>query len=371
MLDAVAGAGVALALSWYLTGVLTRLPSRFSVLDYPNARSLHLRPTPRTGGLAIVAGFLAAVAAFLVLGVLRDGAGILAMRGVSWMIAMLAMLALVSYWDDCVHLPTGVRLFAHVIAALGVVLGGDLRIAAIDVPGIGLVQWGGIGLVVTILAVAWMTNLYNFMDGMDGLAGGMAVIGFSMLAAVAFVEGHAVVGGLAAGVAAAAAGFLRYNFPPARIFMGDIGSISLGFLAASLSLVGIRAGAFDVLTPVLVFSPFIVDATVTLLRRIAVLQPPWLAHRDHIYQRLVLAGWQVQRTTLAAYGLMIASGVSALIYQQASSTLRLVLLIAYGAIYCILVFLVRFAGSAVPRTPSRSPGGRTGRGSVGEGQARR
>jgi UDP-N-acetylmuramyl pentapeptide phosphotransferase/UDP-N-acetylglucosamine-1-phosphate transferase len=351
----VAGTLVALALSSYLTGILARLPHRFSVLDYPNDRSLHQRPTPRTGGLAIVSGFLAAVASFVILSVLRDDAGILALRGVSWMIAMLAMIALVSYWDDCVHLPTGVRLLAHLMAALGVVLGGDLAIAAIDVPVVGVLQLGGLGLVVTILGVTWMTNLYNFMDGIDGLAGGMGVIGFSALAAVAFLQGHALVGGLAAGVAAAAAGFLRYNFPPARIFMGDTGSISLGFLAASLSLVGIHAGAFDVITPVLVFSPFIVDATVTLLRRIAALQPPWLAHRDHVYQRLVLAGWQVRRTTLAAYGVMIGCGVAALVYQRVDSPLRLVLLITCGAIYCVLVLSVRLVGPPPLCTPSRSP----------------
>jgi UDP-N-acetylmuramyl pentapeptide phosphotransferase/UDP-N-acetylglucosamine-1-phosphate transferase len=352
--EAAAGAGVAFALSWYLTAILARLPSRFSVLDYPNDRSLHHRPTPRTGGLAIVAGFLAAVTALSLVSGLRGDAGILAVRGVSWMLAMVVVLALVSYWDDCVHLPTAVRLLAHLVAALGVVLGGDLRITAIDVPGMGVVPWGGAGLVVTILAVAWMTDLYNFMDGMDGLAGGMAVIGFSVLAAVAFREGHALVGGLAAAVAAAAAGFLRYNFPPARIFMGDIGSISLGFLAASLSLVGIRAGAFDVMTPVLVFSPFIVDATVTLLRRIAALQPPWVAHRDHVYQRLVLAGWPVRRTTLAAYGIMIACGASAFVYQQADSTLRLGLVIGCAAMYCGVLLCVRLVDPPAVCTPSRS-----------------
>jgi UDP-N-acetylmuramyl pentapeptide phosphotransferase/UDP-N-acetylglucosamine-1-phosphate transferase len=354
MVEAVAGAAVALALSWYLTGILTRVPPRFSVLDYPNDRSLHHRPTPRTGGLAIVSAFLAAVVVLVVLRVLRGDAAMPGLRSVSWMIAMLGLIALVSYWDDCVHLPTRVRLFAHLVAALGVVLGGDLRIAAIDVPVIGVVYLGGIGVAVTVLSVVWMTNLYNFMDGIDGLAGGMGVIGFAALAAVAFLEGHALIGGLAVSVAAAAAGFLRYNFPPAGIFMGDVGSISLGFLAASLSLVGIRAGAFDVMTPVLVFSPFIVDATVTLLRRLAALQPPWQAHRDHVYQRLVLAGWRVRRTTLAAYGLMIGCGVSALVYQQADPTLRLVLLLTAGVIHGVLVSLVRLVGAPPVCTPSRS-----------------
>ena len=136
--------------------------------------------------------------------------------------------------------------------------------------------------------------------------------------------------------------------------MGDVGSVSLGFVAAALSLVGIRAGIFDVLTPVLVFSPFIVDATVTLLRRVAALQAPWRAHREHAYQRLVLAGWPVRSTTLAAYGLMIGCGIGALLYQRADSTLRLVILITVSAAYCVVIAFARSAASPSVCTPSRS-----------------
>jgi UDP-N-acetylmuramyl pentapeptide phosphotransferase/UDP-N-acetylglucosamine-1-phosphate transferase len=154
-----------------------------------------------------------------------------------------------------------------------------------------------------------MINLYNFMDGMDGFAGGMAVIGFSTLAWLGRADaGFAAV---CLTVAAASAGFLIHNFPPAKIFLGDTGSTTLGFLAAACSLWGSKADLFPFWVALLVFSPFIVDATVTLLRRLLRGEKVWEAHRKHYYQRLVLLGWGHRRTVLVEYALMLACAGSA------------------------------------------------------------
>ena len=163
---------------------------------------------------------------------------------------------------------------------------------------------------VLALATMWVTNLYNFMDGSDGLAGGMALFGFGAYALAAWLAGDAVFVVVAASIAAAAAAFLVFNFPPAKVFMGDAGSIPLGFLAAALGILGWRAGHWPLWFPVLVFSPFIIDASVTLARRLLRGERVWRAHRSHYYQRLVQLGWGHRNTALAEYALMAGCGAA-------------------------------------------------------------
>ncbi len=157
-----------------------------------------------------------------------------------------------------------------------------------------------------------MTNLYNFMDGSDGLAGGMALFGFGFYAAAAWLAGDPALLAISATVSAAAAGFLWFNFPPARIFMGDVGSVPIGFMAGAVGLAGWANGAWAPWFPVLVFSPFIVDATVTLLRRALRGERVWRAHREHYYQRMVQLGLGHRNTALLWYALMVAVGVAGL-----------------------------------------------------------
>jgi len=179
------------------------------------------------------------------------------------------------------------------------------------VPGLGTLPLGAAGIPFALLFVVWVTNLYNFMDGMDGFAGGMACSGFLLLAILGWREGRETFALLATTVATAHLGFLVLNFPPARIFLGDAGSIPAGFLAAGFSLWGVREAVFPLWVPLLAFSPFIVDATVTVLRRFFRRERVWEAPRSHYYQRLVLAGWSHRRTVLAEYGLMLAATLSA------------------------------------------------------------
>jgi UDP-N-acetylmuramyl pentapeptide phosphotransferase/UDP-N-acetylglucosamine-1-phosphate transferase len=185
----------------------------------------------------------------------------------------------------------------------------------------------------------WMTNLYNFMDGSDGLAGGMTVLGFSFLGAGAWMSGDEVLLIECAIVAAAGAAFLLFNFPPARLFMGDAGSVPLGFLAAALSLSGWRDGDWPLWFPAAVFSPFIADATLTMAKRILSGERVWEAHNKHYYQRLVRMGWGHRTTALAEYALMAACGGVALwalrepLYLQACALLGLVALQAVLALW--------------------------------------
>ena len=287
-------------------------------LDRPNERSLHSQPLPRSGGIAIMSG---ALAAFVLL-------------PAPMAIALPALaLACVSIADDWRGLPIAVRLAAHAAAACAFVW-----------LALGPLPWWL--QLVAALAVIWMTNLYNFMDGSDGLAGGMALIGFGTLAMAASDSGFAALALGCAAIAAAAAGFLLHNFPPARVFLGDSGSVPLGFLAGGLGALGIAHGAWAWWFPALVFSPFIVDATVTILRRVLGKERIWIAHRSHFYQRLVLAGWSRRRVALASYGLMVLVALSALLAQRSGESLRYAIILLWSAIYpVVLVAIERYARS--------------------------
>ncbi len=294
---------LAFALAWALTRYLCTPGARLSVLDYPNERSLHTRPRPRTGGLAILAviyGALTAVA-------------------LTWpptlMLAALAAgglaVATISFLDDRMGVSPAARMLVHVGAALLLVVSG-FALTGVNLPGLRLGWSGVIGAPLAVLFVVWMVNLYNFMDGMDGLAGGMAAIGFISLALFGMNAGNVPFAVISLSIAAAAAGFLVCNFPPARIFMGDVGSSLLGFLAAALALWGERDGVVPLWATLLIFSPFIVDASVTLLHRARRGEKIWRAHNRHYYQRLAQLGWGHKKTVLWEYALMLVCAASAL-----------------------------------------------------------
>jgi UDP-N-acetylmuramyl pentapeptide phosphotransferase/UDP-N-acetylglucosamine-1-phosphate transferase len=235
------------------------------------------------------------------------------------------VLLLVSFWDDVRGIPALARFAAH-LAACG------LFVAAV-LPA----EHGFMTAVAATLAIAWMANLYNFMDGSDGLAGGMALIGFSVYGVAAWLAGSSEFALVNFSIAAAAAAFLIFNFHPARIFLGDAGAVPIGFLAGALGLAGWLQHDWTWWFPVLVFAPFILDASVTLARRLLRRDKVWEAHRDHYYQRLVRLGWGHRRTALAEYALMLAGGVVALAALALPAALQAVLLTGVTAAYVMLM----------------------------------
>ena len=178
-----------------------------------------------------------------------------------------------------------------------------------------------VGASLSILFIVWMTILYNFMDGMDGFAAGMGVIGFGVFAVLGGLAGAWQFAQVSAGIAAACGGFLWLNFPPAKIFMGDVGAASLGFLTAVFMLWANHQNIFPLWVGVAVFSPFIVDATWTLVSRVIRGKPPWHAHREHFYQRLVRLGWGQRRTVLGEYAVMLICSLLAVILNMTNSAL--------------------------------------------------
>ena len=338
------GVGV---LSWWITGLLVSKASFFCSTDHPNNRSLHAEPTPRSGGVAILAsvmiGLAVAAIGFAVtphlMGFLPKGLASASLL----IVGSIALVATVSFFDDRAGLPVGLRFAVQAIAAVIVVWGVGLTLPPIPIPAIKTVMLGGFAAPVSVLFLLWMTNLYNFMDGMDGFAGGMTTLGFGFLAYFGWRTGHPFMLLTATIVSMSALGFLVHNFPPARIFMGDVGSITLGFTGGALMLVGVRDGLFDFWVPMMIFSPFIMDATVTVLRRAWQRQKIWEAHRDHYYQRLVLLGWGHRRTVLAEYGLMVLCGVLAWGYQVSDDRARLAILGFWGLLMISAMVAVHLA----------------------------
>ena len=265
-----------------------------------------------------------------------------------WSIVMVTgVISIVSLMDDRRGLPIAVRFGVHLLAAALLVLGSWVVLPPTAISRIGSVEMGWIAAPFTGVCLVWMANLYNFMDGMDGFAGGMTVIGCGLLGYLGWEAHHPVISVIATLQSAAAMGFLVHNFPPAKIFMGDVGSVSTGFLAATLIVLGCRDGVFDLWVPLIVFSPFILDATVTLIRRALHHEKVWEAHRDHYYQRLVLSGWGHRRTVLAEYGVMALCGGLALVYQYASEEWRLIVLGVWGMVFLSLAFAVRSVGQRI------------------------
>jgi len=290
------------------------LPSKFGkkIQDIPNERSLHAAPIPRIGGVGLMAGILS---------------GWMLMPGalVWWMVLPMLILFGVSLLDDMRGLPVRRRLLAHFVTAVLLVAGSGL-----------FARHGVWAVMLVLLFTMWMTNLYNFMDGSDGLAGGMALFGFACYGVAALIAQDDMLAMLNFAIAAAALGFLYHNFPPARVFMGDAGSIPLGFLAAAMGLWGWQQGCWAAWFPLLVFSPFIADASVTLVKRTLRGAKITEAHREHYYQRAIQLGWGHRNVALVEYALMACAALSALWALQQENKLPFIAL-AWLVIYTVLM----------------------------------
>ena len=266
---------IAAAVAFVASLLIVPLIKRFAVLDIPNDRSSHDTPTPRGGGIAIV---VVTIAGALILDVKM------------WpLLVAAAVIAIMSWIDDMKHLSAAIRFPIQILSACAVVY-----------------VYGPTRPAFAAIAVFWIvgvTNAFNFMDGIDGIAGTQAVI--------AGVAWYALTRNpIALLIAASSLGFLFYNWPRASIFMGDVGSAFLGFTFASLPLLE-HNGRAPIAMALMLF-PFLADSGITLVHRAVRLQPIWKAHREHLYQRLVIAGWSHRGVTLLYGAIALATSCAAL-----------------------------------------------------------
>jgi Fuc2NAc and GlcNAc transferase len=286
----------------------TKLMQRYalsrSLLDIPNERSSHSVATPRGGGLAI--------AGFVVIGlVVGAAAGWIGGRLALALGGGAVLVSVIGFIDDHRNTPAALRLTVHAAAAVWALwlLGGLpwLTVGSVDV------HLGAAGSVLALVGIIWSINLYNFMDGIDGLAAGEGTsVGLiaALLLIAAQAPGLALVAAL---IAAACGGFLAWNWAPAKIFMGDVGSGLLGYLFAVLAISAENMGSLPLMTFVILLGGFVFDATVTLARRIIHGEAWYEAHRRHAYQRAVQSGWSHGRVTTAFVIVNVALGALAAI----------------------------------------------------------
>jgi len=282
-----------------LSATAVRAMIAFPILDHPNGRSAHVRPTPRGGGVGVVLAF---VAGMLVLYQVADYARIAERQFLGVILAALA-IAGIALVDDILDVSARLRLLTQIVAAL-VAMGSGLTLTHLALPWIGVTELGLLGPPLTLFWIVACTNAVNFMDGLDGLVGGTLLIACAALAAIAAVQEGWFVYAAALFLAAGFAGFLPFNLHPARIFMGDVGSQFAGF---TLAVLAVAAARFDteqvsfLIVPLLLFG-LLFDAGFTLVRRAWMGDRVGVAHRTHLYQMAARAGMPVRAVAAVHWG---------------------------------------------------------------------
>ena len=284
---------IAVVLTLVLTPVTAWLAPRIGAVDDPGHSDrprVHDRPLPRVGGLAIVVGILVPAAIFIPL----DGV-------YGWILLGTALVSLLGLYDDIRGLRPKSKMLGVVAIACIPVIGG-VRFEGLDLPLLGTIRFGDVGeILITILWIAFLANLVNLIDGLDALAAGIVSIAAVSFAILAASFDRADAAALAAMICGATLAFLRHNYHPARIIMGDTGSLALGFVLACVAVQGVlkTAATVALVMPLLVLAVPILDTSFVVAKRLKYGRKPWAADHNHFYHRFMRIGYSQRRT--AAY----------------------------------------------------------------------
>lgn len=317
-----------------VTGVLVRF---LKVMDVPNERSSHHTPTPRGGGVAIATAFMSGISLIHLLG---DKSPIYSLYFGGFLAAAFIITA-ISFYDDLRYCPFRFKLGGQLFAVLVAMLSG-IVIDVLHLPWLGETELGWWAYPLTLLWVLGLTNAYNFMDGLDGLAAGTAVIAAVFLSWISFQQGSHFVYLASLALAAAALGFLIFNLPPARIFMGDVGSTFLGLVFAVMAVIAARYDHSHTslfVVPLLLFH-FIFDTLFTFLRRLSVGEHVFTAHRTHLYQLLNRMGLTHGRVTMCYSLLAVAQGLAAVWMMQVYGEMRMLMFLPFLAVYAVAAWWI-------------------------------
>lgn len=314
---------IVLFCSYVFTGAIRSYALHKGIIDTPNARSSHQVATPRGGGLAIAIVFLVSTS---LLALFRLAPTRVALA----LVCGGVIIASVGWLDDIKGLTPSHRAIAHAIAAVVSVacVGGlnYLRLGYLVLP------LGWVGNVLAVLGIVWMINLYNFMDGLDGLAASEAVIVGLFAGLLLSLSGFHELAILSFALACSTAGFLVWNWPPAKIFMGDVSSGLLGFAFGTLALFSERSGAVPLLVWLLLLAVFVVDATATLIRRLLCGERWFDAHRTHAYQLVASNGVGHRRVTMAICGINLVLGFVSWLITAEPKYFAFAMIICFGSL---------------------------------------
>jgi len=324
--------------SMFVGAVLaTRYMLKRQILARPNHRSSHESPTPSSGGVSIVLITLLGYLAYF-----HFSGGITSWLPLIGCITGSLIVAIVGFFDDLDRLPNfKTKLLSQIIAVIALFVC-DLVVAQITLPWIGSVELGIWGYPVTLIWVIGLTNAFNFMDGLDGMAGGTAIIAAAFFALIAFDLGSMQIFVLSYVVSASVFGFLIYNFPRARIFMGDVGSQFLGFLFAALAIMASKMGEASVsfwVMPLLFFH-FIFDTAYTFVRRLRAGEVVTDAHRSHLYQLVNRLGWSHPMVSLLYAGMCTSQGIAAVWFVDMSAIGQSLTFLIFFLLHVVYLLIV-------------------------------
>lgn len=316
---------IALAVSFFLTPKIISLAIKAGAMDAPDERKVHSKPIPRMGGIAIYIAFMVAVIATTPLS--------------SEIIGLLAggtLIMLVGIVDDLKGLPAKVKLLGQIIAAAVLILF-DIRIDWLTGPFGGMVYLEMLAIPATLFWVVGLTNTVNLIDGLDGLAAGVASIAAITILLVALQQEIVLVSLLTAGLAGSALGFLQHNFNPAKIFMGDTGSMFLGYMLAGISIIGAvkSAATIALIVPILALGLPIMDTSFAIFRRAINGKPIFKPDRGHLHHRLLDMGFNQKQAVLLMYAISGCLGLSAIALSEVNGLLGIIIVI--GVIVVALI----------------------------------
>jgi UDP-GlcNAc:undecaprenyl-phosphate GlcNAc-1-phosphate transferase len=303
-----------------LTPLVKKLALNIGAIDHPNKRKVHTRIMPRMGGLAIYLSFL--LGFFLFSRNLTE----------SWPILTGGtIIVAVGILDDKFQLQAKVKLLGQILAALVTVFGG-IQMDFITLPLLNRIEFGVLAIPISIIWIIGVTNAINLIDGLDGLAAGVSSIILSTLSFLAFSMGETFIALITLMLVGSTIGFLTFNFHPAKIFMGDTGSLFLGYMISVLSIAGLFKNVtfFSLLIPVIILGVPLLDTLFAMLRRFINKKPLMSPDKDHLHHCLIRIGFTHKQTVILIYGLSGIFSVSAIIFERATlwgSIVTLVLLL--------------------------------------------
>ena len=322
---------IALGMALILTPAVIAFARQTGALDKPDARKVHVRPIPRIGGIGIYAAFMASI---LVQLIFADVTPEFMTSLIGLMIGGTIIVA-IGIIDDYCDLPAKVKLLGQIFAAAVLVIGFDVRIDVITDPFGDYIYLEFLAIPATIFWVVGLTNTVNLIDGLDGLAAGVSSIAAVTIFLVAMEEGIPFVAMVTAALAGAAVGFLYYNFNPARIFMGDTGSMFLGFMLAGISVVGAvkSAATIALIVPILALGLPILDTTFAIVRRARNHRPIFKPDKGHLHHRLLAHGFTQKQAVLLMYVVSALFGLCAIALTAVSTqAAALIILIVAAAV---------------------------------------
>lgn len=325
---------LALLVALIATPAVIELAAKTGAMDAPDARKVHKGPMPRIGGLAIYVGFMAAMAFMLDFAQLPAEIA----NGMVGLLLGATIIVIIGLIDDYKNLPAKVKLVGQILAAC-VVVYFDVRIDVITDPFGDYLYLEYLAAPATIFWIVGLTNTVNLIDGLDGLAAGVSTIASITIMLVALQENVMIVALVTASLAGAALGFLKYNFNPARIFMGDTGSMFLGFVLATISVIGaVKCTAtIALIVPILALGLPIMDTTFAIIRRYRGGVPIFKPDKGHLHHRLLDLGFSQRQAVLLMYVISALLGLSAVVLNEVSGGMSIAIVL------CVL--LVVFLGA--------------------------